>query len=325
MLVKEIGGYLEFEKSYGQEFFGGLALNTSRNCLQFLIRERNIKKIYIPYYLCLVIEDTCVNEGVEILYYHIDDYFKPILDNIVLNDNEYIYVVNYFGMLSNDYIKEIKDKYLNIILDNTHSFYSEVLDGIDTIYNCRKYFGVPDGAYLISNLDISNVTERFVEASSLSRITHLFGRFEKDAQSFYGDFSNAEDELDNRNIELMSKITHNMLSFIDYNKIYESRLSNYSVLAEELSNINILNLDMNGTYMYPLLINKGKELRNYLIENNIYIPKLWPNLDKFELNEFESNLFENLVPLPIDQRYSNSDMKYILNMINKFLELESEK
>ena len=35
MLNKEIGGYLEIERSYGKEYFSGLALNTSRNCLQF--------------------------------------------------------------------------------------------------------------------------------------------------------------------------------------------------------------------------------------------------------------------------------------------------
>ena len=320
MLNKEIGGYLEIERSYGKEFFNGLALNTSRNCLQFLIRERNIKKIYIPYYLCLVIEDTCINEGIEIIYYHIDCNFKPILDNVSLNDNEYIYIVNYFGMLSNDYLKEVEDKYVNVIFDNTHSFYSEPLDGVDTIYNCRKYFGVPDGAYLISNLDINNVKERFFEASSLGRIKHLFGRFEKDAQSFYEDFSQAECELDNCDIELMSKITHNMLCSIDYDGIYESRLRNYIILAKELSNVNLLNLNMNSTYMYPLLVSNGKELRTYLINHKIYIPKLWPSLDKFELNEFESNLFENLVPLPIDQRYSDSDMKYILDIIKKFLD-----
>ena len=325
MLNKEIGGYLEVERNFGKEFYSGLALNTSRNCLQLLIRDKKIKKLYIPYYLCLVIEETCISEKVEIIYYHIDSSFKPILENVLLNDNEYIYIVNYFGMLSCEYIKKIRDKYKNIILDNTHSFYSKPLDGVDTIYNCRKYFGVPDGAYLISNLDINNIEKRFEEANSLSRIKHLFGRFQKDAESFYEDFSCAEGELDNCDIMLMSKITHNMLCSIDYDRVYKSRLKNYDVLAKELKEINLLKINRSGTYMYPLLVHNGSELRTYLIKNKIYVPKLWPNLDKFELNDFERNLFENLVPLPIDQRYSESDMNIILKVIEKFLELESEK
>lgn len=325
MSNREIGGYLEIERNYGKEFFDGLALNTSRNCLQFLIRKRNIKKIYIPYYLCLVIEDTCIDEGVEIVYYHIDSYFNPMLDDVILNNNEYIYLVNYFGMLTNDYVEKMRDKYRNIILDNTHSFYSRPLESVDTIYNCRKYFGVPDGAYLISDLDVSNIYDHFSEASSLGRIYHLFGRFEKNAQAFYSSFLEAECELDNCDIQLMSKITHNMLCAIDYDKIYNIRVSNYAILANELSDSNLLSLSCNGTYMYPLLVNNGKELRTYLINHKIYVPKLWPDLDKFELNEFECNLFENLVLLPIDQRYSDNDMKYLLNIIKKFFELESEK
>lgn len=41
---------------------------------------------------------------------------------------------------------------LPIILDNTQSFFQKPISGIDTIYSCRKYFGVPDGAYLSTNI-----------------------------------------------------------------------------------------------------------------------------------------------------------------------------
>ena len=324
MINKEIGGYLEIERNYGKEFYSSIALNTSRNCLQLLVREKKIKRLYLPYYLCLVIEETCISENIEIIYYHINNSFEPILDSVVLKENDYIYIVNYFGMLSCKYIKALKDKYKNIILDNTHSFYISPLAGVDTIYNCRKYFGVPDGAYLISDLDINNIDKQYEEADSLSRIKHLFGRFQKDAESFYEDFFYSECELDNNDIMLMSKITHNMLCSIDYDRVYNSRVENYDILAKKLKDINLLKINKIGTYMYPLLVNNGKKLREYLINNKIYVPKLWPNLDKFELNDFESSLFENLIPLPIDQRYSESDMNIILKTIKEFLELESE-
>ena len=43
--MKEIGGYLEFERNQGEEFHKNcLALNTGRNCLRYLIRVRKIRK-----------------------------------------------------------------------------------------------------------------------------------------------------------------------------------------------------------------------------------------------------------------------------------------
>ena len=59
MKNREIGGYFSLEGKYdGIEFHKGISLNSGRNCLQLLIREYCIKKIYLPYYLCLVIKDT---------------------------------------------------------------------------------------------------------------------------------------------------------------------------------------------------------------------------------------------------------------------------
>lgn len=43
--MKEIDGYLELEQNSGNEFHSsGIALNSARNCLRYLIRTRKIKK-----------------------------------------------------------------------------------------------------------------------------------------------------------------------------------------------------------------------------------------------------------------------------------------
>ena len=42
----------------------------------------------------------------------------------------------------------------------------------------------------------------FLEANSLNRLQHLFGRFEQNAQAFYASFSLAEAEIDNCDIEV---------------------------------------------------------------------------------------------------------------------------
>ncbi len=313
----EIGGYLNYEQNYGKEFYKNyITLNSSRNCLQFLIREKNIKEIYIPYYLCLVIEETCKNENIKIKYYHIDENFMPIINNIPTKKNTYIYIVNYFGLIKKHQVKNLKKKYNNIILDNTHDFFTHNYKNIDVIYNCRKYFGVPDGAYLKTTIKIDEGA--YLKAHSLNRIKHLFGRYEQSAQKFYEDFNKADKSFDNKNVELMSDITHNMLKSLNYKKIYKIRIRNFNYLKKYFSSQNKIKLKKNSNFMYPLLINNGSELRKYLINKKIYIPHLWPNIDKFSLNAFEKDLFNNLVLIPIDQRYNIITMKKIINIIINF-------
>ena len=313
--MKEIGGYFEIEENRGEEYYNYLTFNSSRNSLQFIVRRRNIKKIYLPYYLCLVVKGVLEKEDVEIIYYHIDEEFKPIIENY---DNEtYVYVVNYFGLLDRTGIEQLNNKYKNMILDNTHAFFLEGFNNIDTIYNCRKYFGVPDGSYLYTNLEEDDF---YKEASSMNRIKHLFGRYEDTASKYYESFVNADLTFENCDIELMSRITHNMLRGIDYNYIKNRRSENFKYLHNKLKNINEIEIKEENeyTFAYPLLIKNGNALRKKLIETKIYISKLWPGLDIFPLNTFEKSIFDDLVLLPIDQRYNEDDMEYICKIIKEW-------
>lgn len=317
MLEKEIGGYMNIENNYGKEYHNCYSFNSARNCLQYIIRKRKIKKIYLPYYLCLVIEDVCKIENVEIIYYHIDEKFMPIIKNYDLSESKFVYIVNFFGQLSKKQINKLRKKFVNVIIDNTHEFYEKNNNTIDTIYNCRKYFGVPDGAYLSSNVQLD---EQYKKAKSIDRIKYLYGRYETKASEFYDDFIRADESFNNREIEMMSDITHNMLRGINYRKIRKIRKSNFKCLNKKLKKYNKLKINKVGNYMYPFVVDSGAELRKELISKKIYIPKLWPNLDKFELNDFEKEIYKNMLPLPIDQRYNRKDMDYIATVINDTME-----
>src|SRR5699024_9737582 len=156
-----------------------------------------------------------------------------------LGHDEYIYVVNYFGQISDGNIKEIKSKYQNIIVDNTQAFFQKPVEGIDTLYSCRKFFGVPDGAYLYTN----SVLQTNLETDqSQERMKHILGRYEESANLYYNEFKKNDELLKNTPLKVMSKITHNILCAIDYKNIKKRRLENYLYLDKELSGINKLAL-----------------------------------------------------------------------------------
>lgn len=52
--MKEYGGYIEFENYHGMILHEEtLALNSGRGALEYLCEAKKIKKLYLPYFLCI--------------------------------------------------------------------------------------------------------------------------------------------------------------------------------------------------------------------------------------------------------------------------------
>lgn len=314
--MKEIGGYFELETLVSNCYYKNLlALNTSRNALIYLLKIKKINKIYLPIYLCDVIYNTLEKYNYKYEFYHINEKLLPAFDK-KLDYNEYIYIVNYYGILDNKNIFELKRKYHNIIIDNTHSFFQEPIDGIDTIYNCRKWFGVPDGAYLSTNTFLDKSID--VDFSK-DRMGHLLGRYEGSAYDYYDYFKETDRKFQYEPIKKMSRLTKNLMGAIDYDRVISSRKKNYDILEFALGKINRLKIIKPLVpFCYPLWIKHANEMRDFLIEHKVYVPTLWPNVIAPSLKgTLEYDMAENILPLPCDQRYDEYDMEYIIKVIKK--------
>lgn len=311
---KEIGGYFELDTfNLPMLHDNGLKLNCGRNALAYLIEANDIKRLCIPYFMCDSVINTCNKYDVEIIRYHINYDFTPILNKI--NTNEWIYVVNYYGQLD-DEIQELIKKYNNIIVDNAQSYFSKPIDNINTLYTCRKYFGVSDGAILFTN----NMINRKLEIDySYDRIRFVLGRYEASASDFFRLASDNNEFFDKEDIKKMSKLTNNLLHAIDYNYVRDKRTENYNYLNLNLSQLNKLKLKkIEGAYMYPFYADKAQLIKKKMLENKVYIPTLWPNvMDEVEEETLEYKFSKNILPLPCDQRYKKSDMDIIIKIIKE--------
>ena len=318
--MKEIGGYIELDIYRGEMIHSnGLKLNCAKNCFAFLMKIRDIKKIYIPYFLCDSIFETCGEMGVEIRYYHINEKFMPC-ENELGNKEDWVYIVNYYGLLPNSSIVKFKEKYNHIIVDNVQDYYRDPINGVDTFYSCRKFFGVPDGAILYTNAEnAKNLLEVYPRDESYLRMKYLLGRFERSASEFYGEYVNNNKEIRKTTILQMSRLTQNLLHGLDYNYIKKSRTRNYSYLNTRLNTINkIKSNEIIAAFAYPLMVEDGKNLREFLIKNKIFVPQLWPNVLSLPEDTLEYQLSMNIIPIPCDQRYSCEEMEYICLLIERF-------
>ena len=312
--MKTIGGYFELALANKGEYYPCLlSLNTARNCLEYILLANNYRKVFIPYYICDVVIDSIKKINIDYEFYSLNEDLSPSGDIVIKDDEAFLYV-NYFGLKDN-IVSKFSRTIKNLIIDNSQAFFSKPLKYIDTIYSPRKFFGIPDGGYLSTR---NYIKDELMVDSSIDRINHLLIRIEKNAEIGYPVFKENEKILSGQSIKRMSKLTKRILNSIDYEEVKDIREKNFRYLHKHLGSINKLEIcidNIQGPMVYPLYLNK-EGIREYLIKNKIYVAIYWPNVfDYCKKESLEFDLAKNIIPLPIDQRYSISDMEIILNAL----------
>ncbi len=314
--MNAIGGYFELELlKKGEYHKKALRLNTGRNAFEYILKAKKYKKVYLPYFTCDVMLEPIKKLKLDYEFYTINENFIPNFYYQKIKVNEVFVYNNYFG-ICDPKVEEVVKKCRNIIIDNSQAFYSKPLKKIDTFYSPRKFFGLADGAYLYTDKFLDKILE---QDESLSRMEHLLGRIEKGAEAYYEIFQENDRVLENKPIKKMSNLTHRLLSGIDYEEVKRKRIENFHYLHRKLKDSNQLNIDLNKDsvpMVYPYLIDNGRELKKKLIQNRIFVATYWPNVKDWAIEKsVELNLYNNLISLPIDQRYGEEEMNQIISLI----------
>lgn len=314
--MREIGGYFGLEEFHGREYHQDLiGVNSGRNALLYILMARGYRKVFIPRFLCDSVSKLCRREGYAYEEYPIGRDFLPIFDRTLERD-EAIYIVNYYGQISNDMAKAMQRRWGNIIFDNVQAFFQRPVPGIDTVYSCRKFFGVPDGGYAacgaaFRQLDLD---------SSRNKMAHILGRYEVSGSAFYQEFQKNDELFYTLPLQEMSPLTRNILRGVDYETVRRKRNENYAILAAALDSCNGLHLTApDGPYCYPYYAENGMELKRKLAEKKIYVATLWPNVRQYD-GTLDKDYAENILPLPCDQRYGPEDMDWIVRQLRNLCE-----
>lgn len=314
--MKALGGYFELELNKRKEYHqDAIRLNTGRNAFEYILLSNSYGKVYLPFFTCDVLLEPLIKNQIEYQFYNIDENFEPLFDYDLIQNEEVFLFTNYFG-LKDSFIKSLVDKKKNLIIDNSQSFFSKPFEGIDTFYSPRKFFGVSDGAYLYTDKKLSTTFEKDM---SYERFSHLLKRIDCNAESGYKDFTFNDENLSMQDIKFMSNLTEELLSSIDYEKIAYKRIQNFNLLHQKLKEsnrfkFNITNFEVPMVYPYW---SDNLNLKDKLVENKIYTASYWPNVENWcKINDLEYRLFNEVVYLPIDQRYGELEMKLIINIIS---------
>lgn len=312
---KAIGGYFGLELRHGEHYHkDAIRLNTARNCFEYVLRSRQYAKVYIPYYTCEVMLEPLNKLGVQYEFYSVNEKLEPVVLPD-LKENEAFLYTNYYG-LKQDCVLKLANCFGNrLIVDNAQAFYAKPIQGIDTFYSARKFFGVADGAYLYTD---ELLEEEFPQDESFYRMSHLLKRVDVSAEFGFSDFRANDDSLIGQPIKRMSNLTAAILESIDYDNAAKQRRENYLFLDSVLGEQNKIRLELDNDAVpmaYPYWTNDDS-LRKKLIDNRIYVAKYWPNVMEWSnpcVLEYE--LTFHILPLPIDQRYCEEEMNGIIELI----------
>ena len=317
-------------------------LLSGRTALDFIIRDikvsKNIKFIYMPSYCCYTMILPFLQNGISVEFYNVGfENGKFTYDIDFETKCDTILIMQYFGYCNDQVVQSIERLRKNgktIIEDATHSWFSKEPYSYLSDYvfaSLRKWTGIPCGAVAIKNYenfiipisDYSNNNYIDIRLKAALLKKKYIEKNEGNKGKFLQLFSQAENllDLDYQDYSI-PKYYEFIIAKIDAEKIKKYRQTNANFLIEELSSfreIKTIFINSKDTPLFvPIIVNKGRrdELRQHLINNEIYCPVHWAISNEHKIDDFY--LYKNSLSLVCDQRYDLSNMKRIIKCIDDF-------
>ncbi|MBE0675148.1 MAG: hypothetical protein IH591_10840 [Bacteroidales bacterium] len=317
----EIGSFLGLDLINSGEYYDEpliiARLNSARAGIYHACRIYGCTSIHVPYYLCPTVEKFLIQNGIKVNSYFINNKFEP--EGLEQRQGHAVLLVNYFGIISGDRMEELAIRFRNVVIDNSAAFFCNPVENCLNVYSPRKFFGVPDGCYVIGKDATDYVSEYKVDYSS-DTSCFLLKRVEYGLDQTYKERMKNEERIDRSGILQMSSLTRMFLRSIDYQRAGKIRQENFLYAHGLFRNINLIDPTVSNDLasipmVYPLVI-EDFDLVTALRERKIYTGRLWSHILQ-ELNDehVETWLSSFLIPIPIDQRYSEEDINFVFKII----------
>lgn len=316
--LSPIGGYFELELPNEGEFPFAQAsrFQSARAAFLALLRAGRPRRVWMPRYICDSMLAPLEKEQIAYFWYDLDDQLS-VDQNCKIEEGDWLLYVNYFGICDVNVAALLKrfppDQ---LVLDYSQAFFSTPAeDALATLYSPRKFFGVPDGGLLISQIPIS--APEMQDTVSFDRTPHLLKRLGESPEAGYYSYQAAEESLELCEPKRMSQLTERILSSINFDYASHKRLQNFRHLHEKLGKLNAITIDLlqdSAPLCYPFAT-QDAELRNRLVNARIFIATYWAEAIDRVTEEWAEAMIMNLLPLPIDHRYGPADMERIVSII----------
>lgn len=353
---KEIGSYFsiapqDIEKSQKQPLTeltenNLLFYSTCRSAIRCILESLNdtTKKALLPAFTCHAVVEPFVTSGYEVHPYPINKDLSINLEVLEKMVNEtkpsVILVHDYFGFNSNSALKSSRllERYRSngmvVIEDLTQSMFSgyEHIQADYRVGSIRKWMGIPDGAFLKGPdiMPVDTQDDELVEAKkgAMTYKHYYITLNEGNKAELLSLYRKAEDILDSRDVIYgMSSLSKKLFSLYDVSKFCSERRDNATALLTLLKNIRNIGLPFRNVegneipFYIPVIVERNrKELQQFLAQNGVFATVIWGCPDEFvnQLDVDSQLIYDKILCIPCDQRYTVNDMTFIGELFVEF-------
>ncbi|MGB4609038.1 MAG: hypothetical protein WBH77_00260 [Saccharofermentanales bacterium] len=317
-------------------------------CLTDIAKTGNTNKTaLVPAYTCQSVLGGFLEKGYQLSFYSIDQNFQvrtSTLNNLIKTLTPGVLLFHpYFGFDTVIQDQPPEKQSTVVIYDATQSWASgfEYPFADYKIVSLRKWAALPDGAIAekisgkfcslsiepeqenltIDTLKVYDLKEKYLSYQKGEKSEMLQG-FADLKQTFF----------DNQyTLYSMTNFSRKMLELFTaqstLNVWQRQRRINYQTLYNYANwdKIGIPYFELTAGIIplyFPFNVKNmvRQDFQKYLAANNVYCPVIWPIPQNAEISPVSNELAEirkNCLCIPIDQRYSEKDMEYILELIDK--------
>lgn len=339
---KVVGGKFGFPITFPQkpsfpEFLTGnpALLSNARSGIKLIIDQLKPPQVWLPSYLCPTIISAIDQKISRINFFPISDSLTLVSDEFLslLRPHDLFLFIDYFGFpFDEGIIEEVKHCGCTVLRDCSQAlFFDFKNDKLSDfhLFSPRKFLGVPDGGILqmrynhmlnlTSLLPPGDASFPFLfQALLLRREFDIYGG----SRAWFDLFKKGEAFFSPGNYR-MSELSEHLLHFaFNYHEIQLTRRQNFLYLLERLKHIALFSVLPESVVPlgFPIKVPDRDGLQKELFKYSIYPPIHWNIAQAVPEEFFQShNLSQEIMTLPCDQRYDESDMEYIVNAIMELI------
>lgn len=353
---------LEEVKKYKKSYTAFTGSGREAIALSLKAIEKNrpgIKKTaLLPAYMCDSVFWPFERAGWNLQFYHIGKNLEPEAESLLAQikglQPGLIFIHPYYGFdtlkVLRPMVKTWQSQGICIMEDVTQSYYvtHEKWDADYIIGSLRKWYPIPDGGFAVSNEpfpeEFCGENKVFIE-TKLDLLTkkwsyfHTPGSYEEkknQKSAFMAKNRDMEEWLDHyEKISPLSKESMQILSSLNEKNARDRRNENCLYLLQQIKNTtkfapvfakeNSFEAIDSPLY-FPIYAKNREELQKFLVNRDIYAPVLWPvgKENGKHLSETEQEIYNQILALPIDQRYGLAEMQYIAQALTEYEQKETE-
>lgn len=319
--------------------------NSGRAAIEALMLDLKPHKrtVWLPTYCCSSVYDAVSRAGLNIKQYDIKLDLSPSIEELpekISPMEDVFYFVHYFGKRLGKQqlavINKLREMDVVLVEDLSLSLLSNEEQGVGfgdyILGSLRKWFSIPDGAFLMSYAhevphplhQASNdytmyyftaqlMKKNYLESNNLDKNKYL-QLSNEGMNTLFSDYT----------IRKMSEVSQRLYAAEDISTIIKERTDNFDYLYSELSKIELVQIPIDRQEnMVPLgmyiLTERRDALFQYLIKSGVYCNIHWRYDPEIATSPNSRYLSEHCITIPCDQRYGKKEMDYIISHVKYFL------